>query len=200
MLNRYTTGPFDRRFRRGTCIRVYDLEVFVSRKTRRLAGSFDCPPSFPPQRESRATLITFSRHSPRSGNPEPLWLSSPATLPAAGIRSHFGYLPPSLSPQRESRATLVTFLPSLSPQRESGATLVTFPRHSPRIGNPEPLWLPSPVFLAAAGIQSPRHAPGRLCQPGPRWVDWPTSHLDRSSRPPSVGKEKCLWIPSAARD
>ena len=183
MLNRYTTGPFDRRYRRGTCIRVYDLEVFVSRKTQRMAGSFDCPPSFPPQRESRATLITFSRHSPRSENPEPTWLPSPATLPVAGIRSHFDYL-----------------LPSLSPQRESRATLVTFPRHSPRSGNLEPLWLPSPVFLAAAGIQSPRHAPGRLCQPGPRWVDWPTSHPDRSSRPPSVGKEKCLWIPSAARD
>ena len=185
----------------------------MSRKTRRLAGSFDCPPSFQPQRESRATLITFSRHSPRSENPEPIWLPSPVTLPAAGIRSHFDYLLPSLAPPESRAASFpVTraaagirshfdyLLPSLAPHRESRAALVIFPRHSRRSGNLEPLWLPSPVFLAAAGIQSPRHAPGRLCQPGPRWVDWPTSHLDRSSRPPSVGKEKCLWIPSAARD
>ena len=109
----------------------------MSRKTQRMAGSFDCPPSFPPQRESRAALVTFPRHSPRTGNPEPSWLPSPATLPVAGIQSHFGYL-----------------LPSLSPHRESRATLITFSRHSPRTGNPEPLWLPSPVTLPAARIQS----------------------------------------------
>ena len=163
------------------------------------------PPSFSPQRESRALLsptpvtlaaresralsVPYSRHSRRSGNPEPFPSPTPVILAAAGIQSPFRPLLPSFSPQRESRALSVPYsrhsrrsgnpeplsvpysrhsrrsgnpeplsvplLPSFSPQRESRALSVPYSRHSRRSGNPEPFPSPTPVILAAAGIQSP---------------------------------------------
>ena len=72
------------------------------------------------------------------------------------------------------------------------------PPHSRR-GQPEAVLSPTPVILAAAGIQSPDHAPRRLCRLGraegtgrrPTW----TIPAD----PRQVGWERGLWIPAAAR-
>ena len=72
------------------------------------------------------------------------------------------------------------------------------PPHSRR-GQPEAPLSPTPVILAAAGIQSPDHAPRRSCRLGraagtgrrPTW----TIPAD----PRQVGWEKRLWIPAAAR-
>ena len=57
----------------------------------------------------------------------------------------------------------------------------------------------SPVILAAAGIQSPDHAPRRLCRLGrAAWTGRrPTWTI--SADPRLVGWEKGLWIPAAAR-
>ena len=57
----------------------------------------------------------------------------------------------------------------------------------------------SPVILAAAGIQSPDHAPRRLCQL--RRAGWTGRRPSWTipADPHQVGWEKGLWIPAAAR-
>ena len=72
------------------------------------------------------------------------------------------------------------------------------PPHSRR-GQPEAVLSPTPVILAAAGIQSPDHAPRRLSRLGR--AEWtgrrPTWTIPADPR--QVGWEKGLWIPAAAR-
>ena len=65
--------------------------------------------------------------------------------------------------------------------------------------NPESLLSPTPVILAAAGIQSPDHAPGLLCQL--RRAGWSgrCSAWGVPADPHQVGWEKGLWIPTAVR-
>ena len=157
-----------------------------------------CPPqtplpSFSPQRESRAHTMRqhghgraepHSRHSRRSGNPEPSQCANTVMaapnptaviLAAAGIQSPHNAPTPLCPPQ--------TPLPSFSPQRESRALTMRqhghgrpkpHSRHSRRSGNPEPLPCantvmaapnPTPVILAAAGIQSPYNASTRPWPP-----------------------------------
>ena len=57
----------------------------------------------------------------------------------------------------------------------------------------------SPIILAAAGIQSPDHAPRRLCQL--RRAGWTARRPSWTiaADPHQVGWEKGLWIPAAAR-
>ena len=143
-------------------------------------------PSFSPQRESRALTMRqhghgrpkpHCRHSRRSGNPEPIQCANtvmaapnptPVILAAVGIQSPYN-APTRSWPRR-------TPLPSFSPQRESRAHTMRqhghgraepHSRHSRRSGNPEPSQCantvmaapnPTPVILAAAGIQSPYNA------------------------------------------
>ena len=155
------------------------------------------PPSLLPQRESRALLsptpvilaaagiqspfVPYSRHSRRSGNPEP-----------------FCPLLPSFSPQRESRA---------SPQRESRAPFVPYSRHSRRSGNPEPFLSPTPVILAEAGIQSPfvphsRHSrrsgnPEPFCPPLPSFSPKRESRALLSPTPVILAEAgiQCPFVP-----
>ena len=99
-----------------------------------------------------------SRHSRRSGNPEPLQCAdtvmaapnpTPVILAAAGIQSPYNAPTPSW-PRR-------TPLPSFSPQRESRALTMRrhrhgraepHSRHSRRSGNPEPLQCADTVMAA----------------------------------------------------
>ena len=129
-------------------------------------------------------LKRHCRHSRRNGNPEPIQCANtvtaapnltPVILAAVGIQSPYHAPTPSW-PRR-------TPLPSISPQRESRAHTMRqhghgraepHSRHSHRSGNPEPSQCantvmaapnPTPVILAAAGIQSPHNAPTPLCPP-----------------------------------
>ena len=150
-------------------------------------------PSISPQWESRALTMRQNRHgraelhcrqSRRSGNPEPIQCvntamaapnPTPVILTAVGIQSPH-HAPtrswprrtplPSFSPQRESRALTMRQHRYVRPKRHC--------RHSHRSGNPEPSQCantvmaapnPTPVILAAAGIQSPHNAPTPLCPP-----------------------------------
>ena len=146
-------------------------------------------PSYSPQRESRAHTMRqhgygrsepHSRHSRRSGNPEPLQCANtvmaapnptPVMLAAAGIQGPYN-APTRSWPRRTS-------LPSCSPQRESRAPTMRqhrygraepHSRHARRSGNPGLLQCantvmaapnPTPVILAAAGIQGSYNAPTR---------------------------------------
>ena len=146
-------------------------------------------PSISPQRESKALTMRqhrhgraepHSRHSRRSGNPEPLQCANtvmaapnptPVILAAAGIQSPHNAPTRSRPPQAP--------LPSFSPQWEPKALTMRqhrdgraepHSRHSRRSGNPGPIQCantvmaapnPTPVILAAAGIQSPYNAPTR---------------------------------------
>ena len=143
-------------------------------------------PSFSPQWEPKALTTRqhrhgraepHSRHSRRSGNPGLLQCANtvmaapnptPVILAAVGIQSPYN-APTRSWPRRTS-------LPSFSPQRESRTLTMRqhghgraepHSRHSRRSGNPEPLQCantvmvapnPTPVILAAAGIQSPHNA------------------------------------------
>ena len=164
-------------------------------------------PSFSPQWESKALTMRqrghgraepHSRHSRRSGNPEPLQCANtvmaapnptPVILAAAGIQGPYN-APTRPWPRR-------TPLPSFSPQWESRALTMRqhghgragpHSRHSRRSGNPEPLQCantvmaapnPTPVILAAVGIQSPYNAPTRSW---PRRTPLPSFSPQRESR------------------
>ena len=150
-------------------------------------------PSFSPQRESRAHTMRqhghgraepHSRHSRRSGNPEPSQCANTvmaAPNPTAVILAAAGIQSPYNAPTRSWPRR--TPLPSMPPQRESRT--LTMRQHRDgraeihcrqcrRSGNPEPIQCantvtaapnPTPVILAAAGIQSPHNAPTPLCPP-----------------------------------